>query len=51
MNLHRKKLLEKPGAFLSIVEQLEKDGRFTDSPPGISAPTPAELRSWSIGIN
>ena len=30
MNLHRKKLLEKPGAFLSVVEQLEKDGRFTD---------------------
>lgn len=51
MNLHRKKLLEKPEAFLSIVEQLEKDGRFTDQSTGISALSPAELRSWSIGIN
>lgn len=49
MNLHRKKLLEKPGAFLSIVEQLEKDGRFTDQSTRYKRPKPGgtpELEHW-----
>ena len=49
MNLHRKKLLEKPGAFLAVVEQLEKDGRFTDQSTRYKRPkaggTP-ELEHW-----
>ena len=49
MNLHRKRLLEKPEQFLGIVEQLEQDGRFVDQSTRYKRPKPGgtpELERW-----
>ena len=49
MNLHRKRLLEHPEQFLSVVDQLERDERFQDQSTRYKRPKPGstpEMEHW-----